>query len=110
MDLIQGDDDDFEEEDNNELELQCEGFEVEELDEQEEDNEQEAHPLITRHTERNQAKNKPKVVRASIKFTLPDENGNDVEYLGLFDTGSTHGLISEELVKKHNLNIIRQNI
>ena len=37
------------------------------------------------------------VVQASIKFTFPGKDVNDVLYMILFDTDSTHNLISEVL-------------
>ena len=71
------------------------------LNKNREETQEEAHPLISRHTKLDRTKETPKIVRASVKFTLPDKNGNNIEYLGLLDTGSTHGLISQELAKKN---------
>ena len=62
----------------------------------------EAHPLINkRKQERTTNSNKP--TRTDIIFTLPDGHGNDIPYLGLVDTGSTHSLLGKELVTKHGL-------
>ena len=43
------------------------------------------------------------MIRVSIEFTLPNIEGKDIAYLGLLDTGSTHNLISKELVTARNL-------
>ena len=41
--------------------------------------------------------------RASVIFSLEDEQGKSKEYLGLLDTGRPQSLVSRELVKKHRL-------
>ena len=61
----------------------------------------EANPLIAK--ERGERKSRTATMRTTIKFTLPNEDGRDVEYLGLLDTGSTHNLISKDLVTRHKL-------
>ena len=40
-------------------------------------------------------------IRSSVIISLEDKNGNTTEYLGLLDTGSTGGLINEELVETY---------
>ena len=42
-------------------------------------------------------------MKTTIKYTLPDKDGRDIEYLGLLDTGSTHSLIGKDLVTRYTL-------
>ena len=48
-------------------------------------------------------------LRASCSFTLMDEKGKRIKYLGLLDTGSTGSLMSKELVEKHNMKLSRDD-
>ena len=48
-------------------------------------------------------------VRASCVFQLSDEKGNKEDYLGLFDTGTTASLISQELVDKYKMSMSTDN-
>ena len=74
----------------------------EENNEMKENKIQDTYPMVNRKAPEVKREDN-KIVRASIKFTLPHEDGSNREYLGLLDTGSTHNLLSIDVAQIHNL-------
>ena len=78
-----------------------------ELESEDEDEAQDAYLLRNKPSKVHQNTNKK--ARASVIFSLEDKNGKKEEFLGLLDTGSTGGLISQELVTKYDFKCKQNN-